>query len=466
MIYIYIGILIILILWSLSLILIRDKKNIWYSAFLFALSWGYIVEILKSHVVPDISINHAVIGAYLGLFSRFLSALGYRLCPYFFIQIGINYSDLFSEKRKKQLKYLLSIPILINFALDFIFPKEGFLSIYIPHGKMFWTVSIWGFSYAICGISILLFAYLKEKDKGIRRYRRLVFLLTIPVVANAIFSYLPSLLNIINQMWIYNIWPVFILITIFLILVFKYGVLGVKFRIERVSMDYMFKVINNGLSIMNHALKNELEKLNIGNNTLLCMDLSDEVQEILKISKKSIDHLAKMSERIHEHMVEIVIFSEPCNLIDIIDDSIESTNILIKEKNIQVFKDYISISIIDGDVVHIKELFCNLFRNAIEAMNNNGRLTIKVRQSITNIKVIIQDDGIGIPSVHLAHVKEPFFTTKGIGKNWGFGLSYCHMVMEAHGGVLDIQSEENQGTKVMLYFPKKYSIRAKKVRKN
>jgi signal transduction histidine kinase len=62
--------------------------------------------------------------------------------------------------------------------------------------------------------------------------------------------------------------------------------------------------------------------------------------------------------------------------------------------------------------------------------------------------------------MHLTHIKEPlFFTTKEIGKNWGFGLSYCLMVMEASGGTLDIQSEESKGTKIILNFPKKLTTK-------
>jgi DNA-binding LacI/PurR family transcriptional regulator/signal transduction histidine kinase/ActR/RegA family two-component response regulator len=101
-----------------------------------------------------------------------------------------------------------------------------------------------------------------------------------------------------------------------------------------------------------------------------------------------------------------------------------------------------------ADPYQLQRVFVNLVHNARQAMNEThgtGHLTLTTesgppkfvnnrREAAPVIRVIIQDDGPGIPSELLSRIFDPFFTTKPPGEGTGLGLSVCHGIVSEHGG--------------------------------
>jgi len=110
---------------------------------------------------------------------------------------------------------------------------------------------------------------------------------------------------------------------------------------------------------------------------------------------------------------------------------------------------------IDGDAGSINHVLVNLCINAMEAMPNGGILTLRTAIPEEGwAEVAIEDNGTGMAPEVLAHVLEPFYTTKEVGKGTGLGLSMTYGVVTAHGGTIDIASQPGQGTTVALRFPR------------
>jgi two-component system NtrC family sensor kinase len=65
----------------------------------------------------------------------------------------------------------------------------------------------------------------------------------------------------------------------------------------------------------------------------------------------------------------------------------------------------------------------------------------------------IADTGSGIPSEHLARIYDPFFTTKAMSQGTGLGLSITYAIVREHGGSIDCDSTEGQGTRFTLLLP-------------
>ncbi|HEX2952864.1 MAG TPA: HAMP domain-containing sensor histidine kinase [Bacillota bacterium] len=137
---------------------------------------------------------------------------------------------------------------------------------------------------------------------------------------------------------------------------------------------------------------------------------------------------------------------------EIINLSLESLTPTIQEKNITVEK-RLENSFVFCDPVHLREVIVNIFNNAIDAMNNGGRLAVELSTKSRYTKIIIKDSGIGIAKENLPYILNPFFTTKNLNYNYGLGLSYCYKVLQKHGGTLEISSIEKQGTVVTLTIP-------------
>ena len=107
-----------------------------------------------------------------------------------------------------------------------------------------------------------------------------------------------------------------------------------------------------------------------------------------------------------------------------------------------------------GDASALTHAFMNLCVNAVDAMPENGTLTLHTRNVDSSwIEVVVEDNGRGMPKEVLERATEPFFTTKETGKGTGLGLSMVFSTVSAHRGQMAIQSEPDQGTRIMLRFP-------------
>lgn len=100
----------------------------------------------------------------------------------------------------------------------------------------------------------------------------------------------------------------------------------------------------------------------------------------------------------------------------------------------------------------MKQVFINIIKNAIEAMENGGVIRIELfRLSREEIGITITDQGIGIPSHILPKLGEPFFTSKENGT--GLGLMISQGIIEGHKGMMEIFSKPGKGTRVDIVLP-------------
>jgi signal transduction histidine kinase len=115
-----------------------------------------------------------------------------------------------------------------------------------------------------------------------------------------------------------------------------------------------------------------------------------------------------------------------------------------------------SAPLVAVDPNQLKQLFLNLFQNAIEAMGRGGTLTVRVRRGDSHgtsvVIVQVEDTGPGIPESMRNSVFDPFFTTKPHGT--GLGLAICRGITDAHRGTIRVEtSDEHRGTTITVEFP-------------
>ena len=105
------------------------------------------------------------------------------------------------------------------------------------------------------------------------------------------------------------------------------------------------------------------------------------------------------------------------------------------------------------DNAQMQQVFFNLIKNALEAMKDGGALEISVETDDANVSVSFCDTGGGIPAADLARIFEPYRTTKGASGN-GLGLMVCRRIVRAHGGEIDVESKEGEGTRFTVRLPR------------
>jgi two-component system NtrC family sensor kinase len=107
----------------------------------------------------------------------------------------------------------------------------------------------------------------------------------------------------------------------------------------------------------------------------------------------------------------------------------------------------------------IGRVILNLITNAFYAVNSKKAtagtdykpvVTVSTRNAQNNIVIEVTDNGLGIPKHVLNKIFQPFFTTKPTGQGTGLGLSLSYDIIKAHGGELQVQSQENQGTTFII----------------
>jgi two-component system sensor histidine kinase AtoS len=108
----------------------------------------------------------------------------------------------------------------------------------------------------------------------------------------------------------------------------------------------------------------------------------------------------------------------------------------------------------------LKRVFQNLISNAVEAMPSGGTLSLSVRAEADKVVAEVADTGVGMDSTTLRQLFNPFFTTKA--KGLGLGLAICQRLVEAHGGDIDVSSEEGKGTTAVVTLPRALNVESSK----
>jgi len=112
-----------------------------------------------------------------------------------------------------------------------------------------------------------------------------------------------------------------------------------------------------------------------------------------------------------------------------------------------------SLPEITADFDQLQQVFTNLIMNAIQAMPEGGELTIRTSTDNAQVKIEVQDTGVGISPENMRKLFTPFFTTKREVKGVGLGLAVSYGIIQRHQGKIEVQSKEGKGTTFTVYLP-------------
>ncbi|HEY0945133.1 MAG TPA: ATP-binding protein [Opitutaceae bacterium] len=118
-----------------------------------------------------------------------------------------------------------------------------------------------------------------------------------------------------------------------------------------------------------------------------------------------------------------------------------------------------------GDEAMLEQVIVNLVVNARDALSDGGHIVIETadvflaraahprQQAGRHVRLVVRDDGRGIPPEHLPQIFEPFFTTKAAGEGTGLGLSTVQSIVGQHRGWIDVESAPGRGSSFSVYLP-------------
>jgi two-component system, NtrC family, nitrogen regulation sensor histidine kinase GlnL len=216
-----------------------------------------------------------------------------------------------------------------------------------------------------------------------------------------------------------------------------------------------------------HEIRNPLGAIR-GAVQLMRRELGDDPRlgEYTDVLLKEVDRVNRIIEMLLDIGRPVTLRPVPLNVHQLLERVALLAEEMASQRGVQILRRYDpSLPPILADEDRILQVFHNLVRNAVEAMDRGGRLTLVTRLSMNPLftkvdlghgqrsmaEIQVMDDGQGIPEATRSRLFTPFFTTKD--KGLGLGLALCHRIVDEHRGAIQIASEPGKGTTVSCYLP-------------
>jgi len=204
----------------------------------------------------------------------------------------------------------------------------------------------------------------------------------------------------------------------------------------------------NSLTIHLQLIERKLKKLQLG-------ETADSMSESIEVCQGEVKRL----DGIITHFLEAVRPQQPelneLDLVELLDEVLRVQEAELSNRcldvNIEVGQ---AIPSILGDRGQIKQVFFNLIKNAMEAMQPGGKLRVLARSDDEFVYMQFIDTGSGISEDELSRILQPYYTTKKEGH--GLGMMIVQRIIRDHGGQLGIESRKGEGTAITLQFPQQH----------
>jgi two-component system, NtrC family, sensor histidine kinase HydH len=225
---------------------------------------------------------------------------------------------------------------------------------------------------------------------------------------------------------------------------------------DQLNQAERLAVLGEMVAGVSHEIKNPLGIIRSTAELLAEKSESDESQ------KKLSSIIIEESGRLNDIVTDFLDFARPeepnlqdCYLEEIINRNLSFLQSELDKKDIKINNSYLDNGhhTIRADPHLLYRAFLNIFINAIQAIGENGTITIIITGEKGHYRVEIQDTGPGISKENLKKIFNPFFTSKDKGS--GLGLAIVKKIVDGHKGKVWIESEEGTGTSVFVKLPRK-----------
>lgn len=204
---------------------------------------------------------------------------------------------------------------------------------------------------------------------------------------------------------------------------------------------------------LNNPIDGIMRYINLAKRTISQQGMEKPVEYL--------DHAQNGLKRMVHIITELLEFSrnryssfEETPIDKIIDDAVRFVEPAIKTAEVEILKQYES-PLPKTRNTSLFQVFCNLLKNAVEAMPDGGTVKIDCKIGVDNTAAItFRDTGQGFAPENSQEIFEPFFTTK-TGKGTGLGLAICKDILEKYGGKITAQNAPDKGSIFTVYLPLK-----------
>ncbi len=217
---------------------------------------------------------------------------------------------------------------------------------------------------------------------------------------------------------------------------------------------------NDFISSVSHELRTPLTAIKGWAETMQQVDQADR-----ETMEKGMGVIVRETERLSGIVEELLDFSRiqsgrmvlMMDKIDILAELDEAVYMFreraLSEKKYLLYDEPEMVSPVLGDKNRLRQVFINIIDNALKYTPAGGAVSVNVVEDAGMLRIVISDNGCGIPAVHMPRIKEKFYKANQTQRGSGIGLAVADEIMTLHSGSLQIDSEEGVGTTVTLSIP-------------
>jgi two-component system NtrC family sensor kinase len=202
--------------------------------------------------------------------------------------------------------------------------------------------------------------------------------------------------------------------------------------------------VNNPLGI----IKNYLH--------LMRTQVSDdgELPANLTVVTEEVDRIAEIVRRLLDFHRPAQPGQRNIDLWNVIDDCLKLIRKTHDHQDVRLdLPDARRVAPVRANPEELKQVFLNLFMNALDAMPQGGTLTVRVTSRRKTVLAQVTDSGSGIASEHMPSLFDPFFTTKPESQGTGLGLYVCYGIIRRHGGRITARNSYEGGAVFSVRLP-------------
>lgn len=431
-----------------------NQANRWMIVFCLSASIGGLSESLISDIIPELELIGAGPRLSMLLFEAhiYCQFLAQVIAPYAVLMYAIVYSGIGMLAITKALPYVLAVPMIAMIVFTDFYPDIA---------MNFQLLLLWVAPYILTASWLMFRTWYCESNRYQKKAKHNVLIVLVPVwLGVLVFNYIARAIDPNSEA--FRLVPLFfgIAYLLFVGYIFLSGAFGIRIKVEKQQvLDKSIQIMSSGTAILNHTIKNEIEKIkfffNLAKVSLAKEDLEETKASITSVFS-AIESIDNMVDRIRSRTEKMIPVETEVELVPLIRQAIEATQPLCSFRGIVIQPQLLAECTVWCDGILLAEVIKNILNNAMEAItaSHGGFIQVQLFPIKGGITIEISDNGSGIPREELGRIMEPFFSTKNNIKNHGLGLSFCYMVVRAHDGDLLVRSEVNKGTSVVVKLPK------------
>ena len=222
---------------------------------------------------------------------------------------------------------------------------------------------------------------------------------------------------------------------------------------KRLAFYERLAVVGKLAARIAHELNNPLDGiLRFVNLALRVKGDEDPARRYLEQARKGLLRMVRIIRELLEFSRSTITAFEHTSINGMIEEAIRSMESQASARGIVIERELCQgvPNVRSGDLFQV---FCNLMKNALDAMPNGGKLAISTSLVGGHIRATFADTGVGITPEVMARIFEPFFTTKDSTEGTGLGLAISKDIVEKYSGAIRVESEPGKGSTFQVEIP-------------